>query len=236
MNIRIKNVTSENLTLVYDALDLQGLDCNELRTLTGVPAQSLLLTPEQVVAVYPPAPLLVQMDERRVRIATAQLGDLPGGLEQLLQTQNARSQPKAPQKEVGAVPLWKIARACHALLPGATLLAYGFNYSVEATLREGTAVAAIAGLASVNRERVAAAFDGELLSFAATARLAFRRGQTLYDLVLMPQEEQSLRVTFNVHFEHEGIALPGEKDLEAAYRHEVQVLQALLAELFAEAI
>ena len=67
MNIRIKNVTSENLTLVYAALDLQGLDCNGLRTLTGVPAQSLMLTPEQVVAVYPPEPLLVQMDERRVR-------------------------------------------------------------------------------------------------------------------------------------------------------------------------
>ncbi len=84
MSIRIKNVTSENLTLVYAALDLQGLDCNELRTLTGVPAQSLILTPEQVVAIYPPAPLRVQMDERRVRVTMAPLGDLPGGLEQLL--------------------------------------------------------------------------------------------------------------------------------------------------------
>lgn len=51
---------------------------------------------------------------------------------------------------------------------------------------------------------------------------------------LMPQAEQSLRVTFNVHFEHEGLALPAEKDLEAAYHHEFQAFKALLVGLFVE--
>lgn len=234
MSIRIEKIASENLTLVYDALDLQTVDGNRLRNLASAQAQSVMLTAEQIIAAYPPEPIALQIDERRIRVGVAQMGELPGGLDQLLQMQEgAHSQKKAARKEAGTVPLWKTALACHELVPGATLVAYGFNYSVEASVKTGSALEAIAGMVSVNQEKVAGAFDGELVSFAATPRLAFRRGQALYDLVLMPAEEQRVRATFNVHFEYEGIALPAEKELEKSYRGEFKTLTTLLSKLFA---
>jgi len=236
LSIRIENVVSENLTLVYEALDLQAIDSNRLRNLASAQARSIVLTPEQIIAAYPPEPTLVQIDERRVRIATAQTGELPGGLGELLQMQGggqAQAGKKATRKDVGAAPLWKTALACNELVSGATLVAYGFNYNVEASVKTGSALEAIAGLVSVNQDRVAGAFDGELVSFAATPKLAFRRGQALYDLVLMPAEEQRVRATFNVHFEYDGIALPEEKDLEKSYKGEFKTLTTLLSKLFA---
>jgi hypothetical protein len=233
LSIRIENVVSENLTLVYDVLDVQAIDSNGLKELAGAQAQSIMLTPEQVIAAYPPEPIALQIDERRIRVGVAQMGELPGGLGQLLQMQGgAQSQKKAMRKEAGTVPLWKTALACNELVSGATLVAYGFNYGVEAALKTGSALEAIAGLVEVNRDRAAGAFDGELVSFAATPRLAFRRGQALYDLVLMPAEEQRVRATFNVHFEYEGIALPAEKELEKSYRGEFKTLTMLLSKLF----
>jgi len=234
MNIRVENIASENLTLVYDRLDLRAIDSNGLRNLAGTQAQSVLLTAEQIIAAYPPEPIALQIDGRRIRVGIAQMGELPGGLGQLLQTQGgAQSQKKAARKEAGTVPLWKTALACHKLVSGATLVAYGFNYNVEASVKTGSALEAIAGLVSVNQDRVAGAFDGELVSFAATPKLAFRRGQALYDLVLMPAEEQRVRATFNVHFEYDGIALPEEKDLEKSYKGEFKTLTTLLSKLFA---
>jgi hypothetical protein len=235
LSIRIENVVSENLTLVYDVLDVQAINSNGLRELAGAHAKSIILTPEQIIAAYPPEPTLVQIDERRVRIATAQTGGLPGGLGELLQMQGggqAQAGKKAARKDVGAAPLWKTALACNELISGATLVAYGFNYGVEATLKNGSALEAIAGLVELNRDRVEGALDGELVSFAATPRLAFRRGQALYDLVLMPAEQQRVRATFNVHFEYDGIALPAEKELEKSYRGEFKTLTTLLSKLF----
>jgi hypothetical protein len=233
VSIRIENVVNENLTLVYNLLDPQAINSNGLRKLAGAQAQTVMLTPEQIIAAYPPEPTLVQIDKRRVRVAIAQMGDLPGGLGQLLQMQGgAQPQKKAARKEAGTVPLWKTALACNELVSGATLVAYGFNYNVEVSVKTGSALEAIAGLVEVNRDKVEGAFDGEFVSFAATPRLAFRRGQALYDLVLMPAEEQRVRATFNVHFEYEGIALPAEKELEKSYRGEFKTLTTLLSKLF----
>ena len=233
MSIHIQNVSGQNLTLVYDTLDLRAIDINNLRDLSNVQAQQVIIMPQRITATYQSEPLVIQMDSKRIRVGLFQ----SGAFEEFLQMPRGAEVPekrKVAHQDIGTVPLWRTAIACHQLVSSATLVAYGFNYSVEAILETNNAVEAFTSLVHVNQERVMRAFDGDLVSFAATPRLAFQRDQTVYDLVLMPAEEQHIRVTFNVHFEYEGVVLPAEKELEQSYHDEFKTCTTLLSRLFDE--
>jgi len=87
MEIQIQTVLSQNITLVYDSLDLQAIDSGELKGLMGVQTKPMLMdTPEMIVAVYPPEPTVIQIGDRRIRITFQQHNE-----------------------DIGRVALWEIA-------------------------------------------------------------------------------------------------------------------------------
>lgn len=208
MNIDIQRVLSQNITLVYDALDLRTIDSSKLKVLMGVKAKPMVMdTPEMIVAVYPPDPVIIQMGDKRTRIT--------------LQRQS---------EDIGTVPLWEIALKCNQLASKSTLVAYGFNYDVGVEFAKGNVHTIMIDMFVSNPQKIENALEGHLLS--SIPRLKLRRDQTLYDLVLEPVNEQHIKVHLNAHFEFEGITLPSQDQLETSFRQEFGYLISVLPRLF----
>lgn len=208
MDIDIQRVLSQNITLVYDLLDLRTIDTSKLKGLMGVEAKPMVMdTPEMIVAVYPPHPLIIQIGDRRIRVTFPR-----------------------ESEDIGAVPLWEIAIKCHQLVPQSQLIAYGFNYDVGAVAADGNAQAITMDLFVSNRQMIEKALEGHLESFIP--RLKFKRGETLYDLILEPLDEKRVKAHLNVHFQFEGITLPSQDRLEVSFRQEFGYLVSMLSKLF----
>jgi len=206
VDIDIQRVLSQNLTLVYDSLDLQTIDSSKLKGLMGVEAKAMVMdTPGMIVAVYPPDPIIIQMGDKRTRIT--------------LQRQS---------EDIGAVPLWEIVVKCHQLVPQAQLVAYGFNYDVGAVVADGNAYTITMNLFVSNRQMIENVLEGHLWSFVP--RLKFKRGGTLYDLILEPRDEQRIKAHFNAHFQDN--TLPPQDQLEGSFRQEFGYLVSMLPRLF----
>ncbi len=204
MDIDIPIVLKQNITLVYDSLDLQTIDSSKLKGIMGGNAM-VMDTPDMIVALYPPTPMIIQMGDRRTRIT--------------LQKES---------KDIGSVPLWEVALKCHQLVPPrAQLVAYGFNYDVGATVADGDVQTITMDLFISNRQMLEKILDGHLLSFMP--RLKFKRGETLYDLILEPLDEQRITVHLNAHFEDN--TLPLQDQLEASFRQEFEYLVSMLPSL-----
>lgn len=206
----IEVLLSQNITLVYKALDLQAIDSRKLKGLIGDQVQPMVMdTPDMIVVVYPKAPLIIQLGDKRIRI--------------MLQKES---------KELGSLPLWEIATKCNQLVSESTLVAYGFNYDVGVALAGGNAHATTIDLFVPNRQMIESTLEGHLLSFIP--RVKFQREQTRYDLVLEPIDEQHIKVHMNSHFEFDGIILPSQDQLQASFYREYEYLASMLPRLLGE--
>ena len=151
--VNISTVLSQNITLLYDSLDLEAIDSDGLKRLMGSQAKPMVMdTPGVIVAVYPAESLVIQVGDRRTRITLQQHSD-----------------------DIGSVPLWKIALKCDQLVTKTpvTLNAYGFNYDVGVELSGKDANQAILDLFIPDPGMVEGALGGYLLSFVP--RLRFQR-------------------------------------------------------------
>ena len=64
MAIDVEKVVGQNIVLVYDRLDGQALNRNELRQLVeGETTPTVIDAPEMIVVVKPPLPIVVQIEE-----------------------------------------------------------------------------------------------------------------------------------------------------------------------------
>jgi hypothetical protein len=210
VEIEIQTVLSQNITLVYDSLDLQAIDSGELKGLMGVQTKPMVMdTPEMIVAVYPPEPTVIQIGDRRIRITFQQHNE-----------------------DIGRVALWEIAGKCNQLAsdPKATFIAYGFNYDVGLALASGNVHEVAIDLFASNPQIIEDALEGHLLTFIP--RFRFQRGQTRYDLVIEPIDQQRMQVHFNAHFEFGGITLPPQDQLQASFYEEYRYLVSMLSRLF----
>ncbi len=213
MDIKIQAVLGQNVTLLYDSLDLHAIDSGDLKELRGAQSRPTVMdTPDMIVAMYPPEPIFVQIGDRRIRIT-------------------------APQRAegVGDIPLWEIAIKCDQLAPKAksTLIAYGFNYDIGIELVDGNAHKVTMDVFLSNLEMLNGALEGRLSSFVP--RLMFERGQTRYDLVLEPVAERRIKAHLNSHFEFQGIVLPSQDQLKTSLYEEYKYLVSMLPRLFAGA-
>jgi len=191
VDIDIPIVLRQNITLVYDSLDLQTIDSSRLKGIMDGKA-IVMDTPDMIVSLRPP--IIIQMGDRRIRITLQQ-----------------------ESKEIGGLPLWEIALKCHQLVPHQSqLVAYGFNYDVGATVADGNAYTITMDPFVSNRQRIEKALEGHLVSFIP--RLKFKRGETLYDLILEPLDEKQITVHLNAHFKDN--TLPSQDQLEASVRKE----------------
>jgi len=209
--MKIAKVLSQNITLAYEAMDLPNIDTRKLKGVLGTERQPTVMeTPDTIVVVFPPEPTVIQLGQKRIRITVPESGG-----------------------KVGDVPLWEIAVKCGELVSGSEhkLIAYGFNYELMALSETSSAHAATMRLFLPNSGAVEAILGGYLSSF--TPRLKFQRGQTQYDLILEPLDEQQLKVFMNAHFEYPGVRLPTQDQLHEdfckGYDYLVSVLPKLLA-------
>jgi hypothetical protein len=204
MGLDIQGVLSQNITLVYDSLDLQTIDSSKLKGLIASAKPMVMDTPEMIVAVYPPMPVVIQMGDRRTRITLQQ-----------------------ESEEIGAVPLWEIALKCHQFVSQSQLVAYGFNYDVGAAVTDENAQTITMDLFVPNQETIERILDGHLVSFIP--RFKFKRGETLYDLILEPLDEKRVKAHLNAHFE--GKSLPPKDQLKVSFHQEFGYLISILPRL-----
>ena len=206
MDITIQTVLNQNITIVYDSLDLQTIDISGLKAIMGDQVKPMVMdTPEMIVAVYPLGPTFVQVGDKRIRITTPQ-----------------------PTKDLGGVALWEIAVKCANLIPASksTLISYGFNYEVGVGLAGDSAPRVSINRFAANPQSVEHALGGRLLSFIP--RFRFQRDQHHYDLVIEPTDEQHIRVYMNSHFEFAGITLPSQDQLQSSFYEEYGFLVSML--------
>ena len=204
MEARIESVLSQNITLLYERLDLQTIDRNKLRGLFDAQSPPMVIDlPGTLVVTYPVPPLFVQMGENRIRVTFPQSAT-----------------------ELGPMPLWSVAAKADALTPNAPslLTAVGFNYAL--LLHTSHAKERVGELFIADRARIEEARQGQL-DFVAP-RVVYRRGDTRYELLLEPVEEHGLKAHLNAHLTVHGTGLPQAQQLEASYRQEYAYLAGAL--------
>jgi len=207
VDINVSTVLSQNITLVYDSLDLQTIDTRKLKELVTGTQPMVLDAPDMIVALYSPTRVIIQFGDRRTRITFQQ-----------------------QSKNIGSVPLWEIALKCHELVPDQSqLVAYGFNYDVGFEVADGDAEAITTDLFVPNRQMIENIIEGHLSSFVP--RLKFKRGKTLYDLIFESIDEKRIKAHLNAHLEFKDITLPSQNQLEAYFRQEFDYLISLLPKL-----
>ena len=210
MDIQIERVLSQNITLLYESLDLQAVDGSKLKRLMGSQTKPMVMdTPEVIVAVYPTAVTLIQIGDRRVRITNQQQSEV-----------------------IGQVPLWDLSVKCNQLVSeqSTKLVAYGFNYDLGTVVKDGDAYRMTQDLFIADTTKLNGAIDGKLLSFVP--RLRFRRGTARYDLVLEPLDPQRIKVHLNTHYESESIVLPSASQLQTSFFEEYEYLVSMVPRLY----
>lgn len=210
MSDPVVSVLSQNITLLYDRLDPPSVNIDELKQLPGAQAPPMVMaTPELVVVVYPPQPMVIQIGDQRVRLTLRQ-----------------------PNAEVGSPPLPEFAQQCNQLVrkSSSKLVAYGFNYDVLVGMGDSNANELSIDLFLADRNKVESAMQGKLMSF--TPRFKFQREQKRYDLVLEPMDEHHIQAHFNSHSEFANIGLPSAGRLRKSFYEEFNFLSSILKSIF----
>jgi hypothetical protein len=204
----IEAVFGRNITLVYDALDLQLIDRNKLRGVIPEITPTIMDMPEMVVAVYPPSPWLIQIGDRRIRINIA-----------------------AELKDLGDFPLWEYAEKCNELVPSdkASIIAYGYNFDFGVRFQDITLQNALISKFVLNRPALEDVLQGTLVSYLP--RIIFKNGDSQYDIIFEPMNDAQMKVHGNAHFQYAGIQLPSLEGLKSSYIAQYEYLRNIIEKL-----
>jgi len=204
----IEAVFGRNVTLVYDALDLQTIDRNKLRGVIPEITPTVMDMPEMVVAVYPPSPWLIQIGDRRIRINVA-----------------------AEIENIGDFPLWEYAIKCNELVPAdkVSIIAYGYNFDFGVRFQDSTSLNTLISKFVLNRPALEDTLQGTLVSYLP--RLVFKTGDLQYDIVFEPMNDAQMKVHGNAHFQYAGIQLPPIEGLKSSYIAQYEHLRTVIEKL-----
>ncbi len=204
MEIREIVVLSQNVTLVYDQLDLKGIDTTQLKSLIQVePGPNVWDTPDLIVVVYPPSATVLRLAEQRMTVTLGQQGG-----------------------RVGQEPMWDVIEKSHGLVTalGSKLVAFGLNIDIGFVLADADPHSLTRRCFLRDAETIQDVLGGELVSF--TPKLVFTRDERIHSLTLEPVDSERLKVSQNVHTERPGVELPGKPELSALYLSEYERLIA----------
>jgi hypothetical protein len=209
VRVEVQIIFKQNITIVFDSLDLHDINSGRLKTLMGRDTRATVMdTPEMIVAVYPPAPTIIQIGNRRIRI------NLPNDT-----------------KELGHVPIWNLAIESAALVSDeSTPIAYGFNFDIGAGVDGVDANDLMIQQFVRSPEELNQKLDGVLYSMIP--RFRFRREEKNYDVVLEAVDAEHIKAHLNAHFELFGNSLPTSNVLRQAYGEEYEHLTEMLPRLF----
>lgn len=194
MPAQIEAVFGRNVTLVYDALDPNTVDRNQIRKLIPGASPTIMDMPEMIVAVYPPNPLVIQIGDRRIRVNLA-----------------------AETTDLGDFPVWEYAYQCKDLLANSksSLIAYGYNFDFAIFVPEKKVENILIENFVSDRATLEAKLQGQLLSFIP--RLVFKNGNVQYDIIFELFDDHHVKVHGNAHFQEPEIQLPDLNDLRESY-------------------
>lgn len=204
----LEAVIGRNITLVYDALDLQAVDRNKVRELVPGVFPTIMDTPEMIVAIYPPDPWFIQIGDRRIRITVP-----------------------AQTPSLGDYPLWDFAHTCNGLVPAgkSSLIAYGFNFDLIIKFTDRTPQEILTSQFVNDRDKLESILGGSLTSFAP--RIVFKTGDIQYDIIFEFFSDIRLKVHANAHFEAKEIQLPVVAELKKLFLAEFEHLGKVVIDL-----
>lgn len=208
MTAVIEAVFGRNVTMVYDALDLQTIDRNKLRGIIPDTTPTIMDMPELIVAVYPPSPWLIQIGDRRIRINVA-----------------------ADINDLGDFPLWEYAIKSNELIPSdkASIIAYGYNFDFGVRFQDVTPQSLLISKFVPNRPALEDALQGTLVSYLP--RIVFKTGDLQYDIIFEPMNDVQMKAHGNAHFQYSGIQLPSIEDLKSSYITQYAYLRTVVEKL-----
>lgn len=214
MAIRLQAVIRQNITLVYDALDLHTIDRNKLKNFSNRQhTPTVMDAPDLLVAVLPPDPLVMEIGDRRIRIT------LP-----------------RPSEKILPDVLGECATEANRLVTGSKskLRAFGLNIDLDVVLSDRNARELLLKLFISDRHLMEDRLGGTFISFVP--RMRVQRGDTLWDLVLdpEPQNEQHVKVHLNAHVECHEQDLPPQSELAMFVQKEFDSLVDILPRLLTE--
>lgn len=204
MTIETSTTALRDITLLFDKVDKTKVDTRKLKTLFAM--QPVVMdTPELSVIVYPPLQLILQIDDRRIRITHQQHSD-----------------------KIDAVSLWDTAHTCRKLVSSSRLIAYGFNYDIVSEVSSEAFTAVVNRWFLTKRELLGNLLGGDIVTF--TPHLRFEKDEVLYDLIIEEEAPGILKAHLNVHFESS--RLPPSANLKTSFIAEYEKFRKLMHGLF----
>ncbi|MBA4385465.1 MAG: hypothetical protein C0410_12075 [Anaerolinea sp.] len=210
MSIEIEAVFGRNITLVFDALDINSIDRNRLREIVPGKTPTLMDMPEMMVAVYPPEPFIIQIGDRRIRLNLS--AEIP---------------------VLGDFPLWQYAEQCNDLVnpDRAKLIAFGYNFDFGIQVSDRTINDLMISKFVQNRHELEEIVNGELVNFLP--RITYKNEKVQYDIVFEPFELNRIKVHGNSHFQEEGLRLPKGDLLRESYLENFESIRGVVLNLLA---
>ncbi len=199
MKINSSAIISQNITIVYQAIDLASIDTRQLRSLVKDIKPAIIDMPDMLVAAYPPLPLIIQFGDSRIRVTWQQ-----------------------ETTELAAL-IWETALSCHRLVTQHPVIAYGFNYGVGVTVDDASGSIGVLSVFDFDRTALESALDGQL---EFLPRLQFQREGIHYDFIIERLDSQRMKILLNAHFA--GSELPPVNALEASFRSQYDYGLSLL--------
>lgn len=208
MTAIIEAVVGQNITIAYNALDLQTIDRNKIREVIPGVHPTVMDTPEMIVAVYAPNPWVLQIGDRRIRI------NIGGNLDNL-----------------GDVPVWEYALNASNLVPldKSSMIAYGYNFDFDVQFQGVTPNDTLISKFLPDRQALEDTLQGELVSYLP--RLTFKSGDAQYDIVFEPMNNSQMKVHGNVHFQYTDISFPSIEGLKSSYIAHYEHVRGLIMKL-----
>ena len=211
MAARIETVFGRNITIAYDALDLQTLDRNMLREIIPGLPPTVMDMPDMLVAVYPPLPWVIQVGDHRIRVNIA-----------------------VEMEGLGDFPIWEYAIQAQKILPAgkSPLIAYGYNFDFGVRFDGITSQTGVISKFVPNRSALEEELQGNLVSYLP--RLIFTSGKVQYDIVFEPMNDVRMKIHGNAHIQYPGIQAPSSEELKTSYILEFERLQNTISKLLQE--
>ncbi|MFN8440702.1 MAG: hypothetical protein U0175_08040 [Caldilineaceae bacterium] len=207
--LKIDGPLSQNITIVYDSLDLATFDSAKLKTLAENPIRPVMVeTPEMITMVLPPYPIVIQVGDQRFRFTA----------------------PRGTAQPAFSVLSNLVHKCVKSIVPKqAKMTAFGFNYDLHINT-ETSAIDLLNQEFVSNLEDLNHKLDGTLLY--SLPRLVFQRNNVQYDLIFELIGDQQILAHTNAHFETRNKPFLSNKELLNRFVSEYEFARQTVFRLF----
>jgi len=168
-----KQIINQNITIVFDNLDIQSIKIDQLKSIGGKDV-AITMLPDLLIMIIPATGLIIQLGDRRLRVTS----QIPSS---------------------GIINIWSITKSIKDLLP-VNISAYGFNFDLLLDLNENHPTMDYRFLFSNDLPALEGIIESKIDRF--NPRFAFMHNGALIDLILDPINPISSKMHGNIHYEN----------------------------------